>query len=242
VDAVTGLGLSNALRDGYAFTGLLFGSMGLENPISMQTEDATSTIAYDNLYKALTSGNEADWRRLMSKMLGKGKSEKDIHSAMAERLAEDERIVAAYGYKATGNSREVDRIRREMIAELPGWMGEKRRMEIVDKAINSHAPKTTTTKPDGDLSSKLYTTNDIGVVLAGWANGTHTKEDYDLIISELVGDSTAAYPEKTVQTNAKSQAKAVYKAATAAERKRLGEVIKELFGLTEKDLEKWLEK
>jgi len=242
VDAVTGLGIGNALRDGYAVTNLLFESFGAESPISMKTEDATSTIAYDNLYKALTSGSEADWRRLMSKMLAKGKSEKDIHSAMAERLAEDERIVAAYGHKATGNSREVDRIRREMIAELPGWMGEKRRMEIVDKAINSRAPKTTTTKPDGDLNSKLYTTNDIGVVLAGWAKGTHTKEDYDLIISELVGDSTAANPEKTVMTNAKSQAKAVYKAATAADRKRLGEIIKELFGLTDKDLQKWLDK
>lgn len=242
VDAVTGLGIGNALRDGYAVTNLLFESFGAESPIRMKTEDATSTMAYDNLYKALTSGNEADWRRLMSKMLAKGKSEKDIHSAMADRLAEDERIVEAYGYKANGNSREVDRIRREMVAELPGWMGEKRRMEIVDKAINSHAPKTTTTKTDGDLNSKLYTTNDIGVVLAGWAKGTHTKEDYDLIISELVGDSTAANPEKTVQTNAKSQAKAVYKAATAAERKRLGEIIKELFGLTDKDLQNWLGK
>lgn len=242
VDAVTGLGIGNALRDGYAVTNLLFESFGAESPVNMKTEDATSTMAYDNLYKALTSGNEADWRRLMSKMLAKGKSEKDIHSAMAERLAEDERIVAAYGHKATGNSREVDRIRREMIAELPGWMGEKRRTEIVDKAINSRAPKTTTTKPDGDLNSKLYTTTDIGVVLVGWAKGTHTKEDYDLIISELVGDSTAANPEKTVLTNAKSQAKAVYKAATAADRKRLGEIIKELFGLTDKDLEKWLDK
>lgn len=244
VDAVTGLGLSNALRDGYAFTGLLFGAMGMESPISMQAEDATTTIAYDNLYKALTSGNEASWRRLASKMLAKGKTQKDIDTAMAERLMADERIEAAYTAKEAGRGSEVDRIRTELMRELPEWMSESRRREIVDKAISRKAPTTDTTATTSDkpLNSKLFAYDDLGTALVGMANGTHSRADYDLIASELLGDSDAQDPAKNLQTQAKSKAKAAYLAATPAQRKRLAEVIKEVLGLDDKTISGWLEK
>lgn len=241
VDSVTGLGLGNALRDGYAVTNLLFGLLGKESPISMKSEDATSTIAYDNLYKALMSGDRRRWDRLTDKMLGKGKVTKEIDSAMADRLAEESRIGEAYAAREAGYGSKVDRIRQEMMDQLPDWLPESRRREIVDKAINKLNPATTQEKDDKPLNSKLYSYDDLSAVFAGFANGTHTMEDYNLIISELVSDSTAADPGKTVQTNAKSQAKAAYKAATAEQRVALGEIIKSLFGLDDDDLRKWLE-
>lgn len=241
VDSITGLGLGNALRDGYAVTNLLFGVMGKDSPISMRSEDATSTIAYDNLYKALMSGDRRSWDRLTEKMQRKGKVTKEIDSAMADRLAEDARIGEAYAAREAGYGSKVDRIRQEMMDQLPDWLPESRRREIVDKAINKLNPASAPEQEDKPLNSKLYSYDDLSAVFAGIANGTHTMEDYNLIISELVSDSTAADPGKTVQTNAKSKAKAAYIAAPAAARKRLGEVIKELFAMDDKDLQKWLD-
>ena len=87
-----------------------------------------------------------------------------------------------------------------------------------------------------------YTNKEMGDVFHGLALGTTSRADAELVLSEMIADSTAKDPEKTVRSNLLSQLKPLYIAApTDEERKAIGEVIKEFCGKTDKDLEKYIE-
>jgi hypothetical protein len=248
VDAVTGLSLSNLLRDGYAMTNFLFGCFGAEVPVTMQTEAATTSVGYNNLYRAMASGNASKFNRVSGKMASKHKSsERDIDTAMAERFAEagDEQIVDAYTAKAEGRASEYGRIRDSFVAEYSEMIGETRATELFDKAVSRYdsmlnntsntEEKKAETKP---LKANAFTNKEMGRIFAGLANGTVSEADAEFVLSEMIADSEADDPAKTVRTNLWAQLKPMYLVAEGEEKKALAGIIKKYCGKTDKDLQK----
>ena len=249
VDSVTGQSFANALRDGYSFANLILKAIGLD-PISEKTEVASTSIAYDNLYDAMLDGDAKKWSRV-SKRTGTTlkKTEKEIDAAMATHFAEDaaEQVVTAYTAKQEGKASEYNRIRSKFVdeyGEVLGENGSKRAEEIFDKSVavyandqESEEEEVTASTP---LNSKAWSYTEAASVVQGYANGTCSKEDIALVRSEMIADSTAKNPQTTVDTSILKQVKKLYIAAGPAERKRLGEAVKELFGKDDKYLANWL--
>ncbi|MBP3649109.1 MAG: hypothetical protein J6K73_04945 [Clostridia bacterium] len=249
VDSVTGQSFGNALRDGYSFANMILKAIGLD-PISEKTEVASTSIAYDNLYDAMLDGDAKKWSRV-SKQTGTTlkKTEKEIDAAMATHFAEDaaEQVVTAYTAKQEGKASEYNRIRSRFVdeyGEVLGENGSKRAEEIFDKSVavyandqESEEEEVTASTP---LNSKAWSYTEAASVVQGYANGTCSKEDIALVRSEMIADSTAKNPQTTVDTSILKQVKKLYIAAGPAERKRLGEAVKELFGKDDKYLANWL--
>lgn len=246
VDSVTGQSFANALRDGYAFANLILKSIGLD-PISEKTETASTSITYDNLYDALLDGNVKKWDRVSGKMASKHKSsERDIDTAMAERFAEagDEQIVNAYTAKAEGRASEYGRIRDSFVAEYSEMIGETRATEMFDKAVSRYDSMLNDTGSDEDttqdkpLDVNAFSNKEMGKVFAGLANGTVSEADAEFVLSEMIADSNAQDPAKTVRTNLWAQLKPMYLVAEGEEKKALAGIIKKYCGKTDKDLQK----
>lgn len=248
VDSVTGLSLNNLLRDGYAVTNLLFSSFGAEPPISKQTEAATTSVGYDNLYKAMLTKDAKRFDRVSGKMSDKhGKTEKDLDSELAVMLAEDEdeRVVAAYTAKDSGKAVEYGEMRAAFAQEYAEVFGSDTRCnEVFDKAVRKYGKllndeteeeEETEEKP---LKARAWTNKEMGITFAGLANGSVSKADAEYVLSEMIADSTAKDPEKTVRTNLWVQLKPLYLAAEGEEKKALAGIIKKYCGKTDKDLQK----
>ncbi|MBE5801071.1 MAG: hypothetical protein E7319_02175 [Clostridiales bacterium] len=247
VDSVTGQSFSNALRDTYGFANLLLKAVGLD-PISEKTETASSSIGYENLYNAMLDGNSKKWNRVSRKL---GKDEKAIDSAMASKFAEDAdaRVLAAHTAKQGGKVSEYARIRSEFVDEYGDMLGENgdsRAEEIFDKSVAVYANEQKGEEEEEEaatpLNSKAWSYTEAANVVQGYANGTCSLEDIALVRSEMIADSTAQDPQKTVDTNILKQLKPLYIAAGPAERKRLGDAIKQVFGKDDKYLANWLKK
>lgn len=247
IDSVTGLSLNNALRDGGAFVNLMFEIVGAEPPLKTYHETATPGIAYDNMMAALESGDTKAFERIQAKT---GKTNKEVDTEMGNMLAEreDERIVAAYEAKASGRASEYDRLRTEFVEQHGDVVGAERAEEIFDKAVKRYKAIVEDTDEPSDekdtspLKVTAYTNKEMGDVFYGLALGTTSRADAELVLSEMIADSTAKDPEKTVRSNLLSQLKPLYIAApTEEERKAIGEVIKEFCGKTDKDLGKYIE-
>jgi hypothetical protein len=247
IDSVTGLSLNNALRDGGAFVNLMFEIVGAEPPLKTYHETATPGIAYDNMMAALESGDTKAFERIQAKT---GKTNKEVDTEMGNLLAEreDERIVAAYEAKASGRASEYDRLRTEFVEQHGDVVGAERAEEIFDKAAKRYKAIVEDTDEPSDekdtspLRVTAYTNKEMGEVFYGLATGTTSRADAELVLSEMIADSTAKDPEKTVRSNLLSQLKPLYIAApTEEERKAIGEVIKEFCGKTDKDLKKYIE-
>lgn len=247
VDSVTGQSFANALRDGYSFANLILKAIGLD-PISEKTEVASISIAYDNLYDALLDGNARKQARVSEKL---GKTQKEIDTAMAGKFADskDDRVIAAYEAKQAGHASEYARIRAKFADEYGAVLGEggnKRAEEIFDKAVTGYGNALNKdSEPEEEkeatpLNSNAYTYKDAASVVQGYANGTASLEDVELVRSEMIADSTAKDPQKTVDTNILKQLKPLYIAAGPAERKQLGNVIKKVFGKDDKYLANWV--
>lgn len=248
VDSVTGQSFANALRDGYSFANLILKAIGLD-PISEKTETASTSIAYDNLYDAILDGDAKKWSRV-SKRTGTTlkKTEKEIDAAMATHFAKDaaEQVVTAYTAKQAGKASEYNRIRSKFVdeySEVLGENGSKRAEEIFDKSVAVYANDQESEEEEEEttpLNSKAWSYTEAASVVQGYANGTCSREDIALVRSEMIADSTAKNPQKTVDTSILKQVKKLYIAAGPAERKRLGEAVKELFGKDDKYLANWL--
>lgn len=247
VDSVTGQSFGNMLRDGYGFANLILKALGLD-PISEKTETASTSVGYNNLYRAMASGNASKFNRVSGKMASKHKSsERDIDTAMAERFAEagDEQIVNAYTAKAEGRASEYGRIRDSFVAEYSEMIGETRATELFDKAVSRYDSllnntsntdeKKAETKP---LKANAFTNKEMGKVFAGLANGTVSEADAEFVLSEMIADSEADDPAKTVRTNLWAQLKPMYLVAEGEEKKALAGIIKKYCGKTDKDLQK----
>ena len=78
----------------------------------------------------------------------------------------------------------------------------------------------------------------MGKVFAGLANGTVSEADAEFVLSEMIADSKADDPAKTVRTNLWTQLKPMYLVAEGEEKKALADIIKKYCGKTDKDLQK----
>lgn len=254
VSYATGVPLENLYRDGTS----LYNTAVMQfdrKPLSNLHETATTTIAYENMYDALMKGNQKTWSRIEGKLKGNAESPKsnsDIDTGIGKLLSEDdERIAQAWEAKEAGKANEVSRIRKEMVSELAegGILGTTRLNEIVDKAINTYGNKVSPKEEEPfdtekQLKVRMYTQDDMVKAVRGVADGTVSLTDAKAIMSEVVADSEAKDPEKSVRSNVLGEVKKDYLAAVKGGNTKkataLGNVMQNLLGAQKADMDKWV--
>lgn len=235
VGSFFGLPLGNGIRDLNALYQTVTGRM-----TPTMSEAANMGMAGKNLYEAMRNGDREDQKRLREKMAAKGKSPSEIDAAIANVLREkDPRVAQAWAAKAAGRATEVKRLRSAMVAD--GMTG-----EMVDKAITSYGASLAE-KAEKDMSKELkvslYTAEDMAAVMkcvAGIGKGEGSLADVRAMYSEMVGDSKAKDPAKSVQSSVMSLLKKDYVAlidkGDDRGRMALQQVMEEVLGVTEAQL------
>ena len=253
VSYATGVPLENLYRDVTSLYNTVVMQFG-GKPLSNQHETANESMAYGNLFDALMDGNTDKWRRIEGKIKTweKPKSNSDIDSGIGKLLADyDERIAKAWEAKAAGKGSDVQRIRKEVVDELARnrVLDTTRLGEIVDKAITTYGNKVTPKEEkavdtDAALKVKMYTTKDAVNAVRGIADGTVSLADAKAIMSELVADSEAKEPEKSVRSNVLSDVKKDYleavKSGDKGKANKLGNAMQDALGTTQKEMDKWV--
>ncbi len=241
VGGLLGLPVGSLIRDANAIYQTVTGRM-----TPTMSETASMETAGRNLYAAIVRGDMEKAARLRER-LAAGKSPKnpsEIDAAIAKQLTEnDERIPQAWEARAAGRAAEVNRYKAELVGE--GFTG-----EMVDKAISLYGSGQEEKKAkdmEKQLNVKLYKTGDMVEAIrsaVGMTKGESGMADVRAIYSELVADSEAKNPEKSVRSEVQSALKDDYLAMEAKGDTRgmqaLAGVMREVLGTTNDTLTDWV--
>ena len=240
---VTGVPAYAAIRDAKAIVQTVGDALGQDWYIPMQNETATFGYAAENLYEAIRKGDGKREERLRQK-LGESKSPSQIDAAVAGVMMEqDSRIAEAAALKLQGKAAELNEKKAEIVAD--GFTA-----EMVDKAVNQYIASGQTAKEKDltkELKANLWSRDEAVKAIrtaAGLEAGSATADDVKAIVSELVADSTAQDPAKTVKSGIISSLKKEYVSLTeegkATEAKSLLGVMQETLGVTAEDAKGWV--
>lgn len=240
---VTGVPAYAAIRDAKAIVQTVGDALGQDWYIPMQNETATFSYAAENLYEAIRKGDAKREERLRQK-LGETKSPSQIDTAVAGVMMEqDSRIAEAAALKLQGKAAELNEKKAEIVAD--GFTA-----EMVDKAVNQYIASGQTAKEKDltkELKANLWSRDEAVTAIrtaAGLEEGSATADDVKAIVSELVADSTAQDPAKTVKSGIISSLKKEYVSLTeegkATEAKSLLGVMQETLGVTAEDAKGWV--
>lgn len=240
---VTGVPAYAAIRDAKAIVQTVGDALGQDWYIPMQNETATFGYAAENLYEAIRKGDGKREERLRSK-LGETKSPAQIDAAVANVLMQqDSRVAEAAALKLQGKATELNQKKQEMVAD--GFTA-----EMVDKAVNQYIASGQTEKEKDltkELKANLWSRDEAVKAIrtaAGLEEGSATADDVKAIVSELVADSTAQDPAKTVKSGIISSLKKEYVSLTeegkATEAKSLLGVMQETLAVTAEDAKGWV--
>ena len=183
VSSLSGIPVSNLMRDVNAVWQTVTGTSPTLNA------EARKEQTVDLLYGAITKGKKAEETKLRDELYAKaGMSPKDVETAIARKLTNDQRVIDAYAAKENKDYRTANKLINELTA-----LGFDR--EAVDKAITLHEPKEPAEKdPDAKLRVKLYKAEDVAnaiKVLAGMESGNATEMDVKTMMFELAVDSNS---------------------------------------------------
>lgn len=248
-----GIPVENGIRDGVAIWNTAASFLGYDK-IKAETKKPGAAEIGRDMYSDMMSGDKRGWDKaedgLKNGSKPKNNSEIDIQVAAAMSDADD-RTAQAWGAIARGDATGAELIRTELVEDIlrAGVVTDPvRATEIVDKAINGHRPtEEKPHDPEKQLNAKLYETKDVFNMLAGMAgitDGDATQEDLELVISELVADSTAKNPQKQTMTNIKNAVKDEYielyrKTGSTKELKNLHDLLIDVIGVSYKTILDW---
>ena len=145
--------------------------------------------------------------------------------------------------KLQGKAAELNEKKAEIVAD--GFTA-----EMVDKAVNQYIASGQTAKEKDltkELKANLWSRDEAVKAIrtaAGLEEGSATADDVKAIVSELVADSTAQDPAKTVKSGIISSLKKEYVSPTeegkATEAKSLLGVMQETLAVTAEDAKGWV--
>jgi hypothetical protein len=240
---ITGVPAYAAIRDAKAIVQTVGSAIGQDWYIPMENETASFSYAAENLYEAIRKGDGKREERLRSK-LGETKSPAQIDAAVANVLMQqDSRVAEAAALKLQGKATELNQKKQEMVAD--GFTA-----EMVDKAVNRYITEGQAEKEKDltkELKANLWSKEEAVTALrtaAGLTEGSATADDVKAIVSELVADSTAKDPAKTVKSGIVSEVKKDYvslmEEGKTTEAKGLLRVLQDTLGVTDADAKGWV--
>ena len=240
---ITGVPAYAAIRDAKAIVQTVGSAIGQDWYIPMENETASFGYAAENLYEAIRKGDSTAETRLREK-LGETKSPAQIDAAVANVLMQqDSRVAEAAALKLQGKATELNQKKQEMVAD--GFTA-----EMVDKAVNRYITEGQAEKEKDltkELKANLWSREEAVTAIrtaAGLAEGSATADDVKAIVSELVADSTAKDPAKTVKSGIVSEVKKDYvslmEEGKTTEAKGLLRVLQDTLGVTDADAKGWV--
>lgn len=240
---ITGVPAYAAIRDAKAIVQTVGSAIGQDWYIPMENETASFGYAAENLYEAIRKGDSTAETRLREK-LGATKSPAQIDAAVANVLMQqDSRVAEAAALKLQGKATELNQKKQEMVAD--GFTA-----EMVDKAVNRYITEGQAEKEKDltkELKANLWSREEAVTAIrtaAGLTEGSATADDVKAIVSELVADSTAKDPAKTVKTGIVSEVKKDYvslmEEGKTTEAKGLLRVLQDTLGVTDADAKGWV--
>lgn len=240
---ITGVPAYAAIRDAKAIVQTVGSAIGQDWYIPMENETASFSYAAENLYEAIRKGDSTAETRLREK-LGETKSPAQIDAAVANVLMQqDSRVEEAAALKLQGKATELNQKKQEMVAD--GFTA-----EMVDKAVNRYITEGQAEKEKDltkELKANLWSKEEAVTALrtaAGLTEGSATEDDVKAIVSELVADSTAKDPAKTVKSGIVSEVKKDYvslmEEGKTTEAKGLLRVLQDTLGVTDADAKGWV--
>ena len=240
---ITGVPAYAAIRDAKAIVQTVGSAIGQDWYIPMENETASFSYAAENLYEAIRKGDSTAETRLREK-LGATKSPAQIDAAVANVLMQqDSRVAEAAALKLQGKATELNQKKQEMVAD--GFTA-----EMVDKAVNRYITEGQAEKEKDltkELKANLWSREEAVTAIrtaAGLAEGSATADDVKAIVSELVADSTAKDPAKTVKSGIVSEVKKDYvslmEEGKTTEAKGLLRVLQDTLGVTDADAKGWV--
>ena len=240
---ITGVPAYAAIRDAKAIVQTVGSAIGQDWYIPMENETASFSYAAENLYEAIRKGDGKAETRLREK-LGETKSPAQIDAAVANVLMQqDSRVAEAAALKLQGKATELNQKKQEMVAD--GFTA-----EMVDKAVNRYITEGQTEKEKDltkELKANLWSREEAVTAIrtaAGLAEGSATADDVKAIVSELVADSTAKDPAKTVKSGIVGEVKKDYvslmEEGKTTEAKGLLRVLQDTLGVTDADAKGWV--
>lgn len=240
---ITGVPAYAAIRDAKAIVQTVGSAIGQDWYIPMENETASFSYAAENLYEAIRKGDSTAETRLREK-LGATKSPAQIDAAVANVLMQqDSRVAEAAALKLQGKATELNQKKQEMVAD--GFTA-----EMVDKAVNRYITEGQAEKEKDltkELKANLWSREEAVTAIrtaAGLTEGSATADDVKAIVSELVADSTAKDPAKTVKSGIVSEVKKDYvslmEEGKTTEAKGLLRVLQDTLGVTDADAKGWV--
>ena len=240
---ITGVPAYAAIRDAKAIVQTVGSAIGQDWYIPMENETASFSYAAENLYEAIRKGDGKAETRLREK-LGETKSPAQIDAAVANVLMQqDSRVAEAAALKLQGKATELNQKKQEMVAD--GFTA-----EMVDKAVNRYITEGQAEKEKDltkELKANLWSREEAVTAIrtaAGLAEGSATADDVKAIVSELVADSTAKDPAKTVKSGIVGEVKKDYvslmEEGKTTEAKGLLRVLQDTLGVTDADAKGWV--
>ena len=240
---ITGVPAYAAIRDAKAIVQTVGSAIGQDWYIPMENETASFSYAAENLYEAIRKGDSTSETRLREK-LGETKSPAQIDAAVANVLMQqDSRVAEAAALKLQGKATELNQKKQEMVAD--GFTA-----EMVDKAVNRYITEGQAEKEKDltkELKANLWSREEAVTAIrtaAGLAEGSATADDVKAIVSELVADSTAKDPAKTVKSGIVGEVKKDYvslmEEGKTTEAKGLLRVLQDTLGVTDADAKGWV--
>lgn len=240
---ITGVPAYAAIRDAKAIVQTVGSAIGQDWYIPMENETASFSYAAENLYEAIRKGDSTAETRLREK-LGATKSPAQIDAAVANVLMQqDSRVAEAAALKLQGKATELNQKKQEMVAD--GFTA-----EMVDKAVNRYITEGQAEKEKDltkELKANLWSKDEAVTALrtaAGLMEGSATADDVKAIVSELVADSTAKDPAKTVKSGIVGEVKKDYvslmEEGKTTEAKGLLRVLQDTLGVTDADAKGWV--
>ena len=240
---ITGVPAYAAIRDAKAIVQTVGSAIGQDWYIPMENETASFSYAAENLYEAIRKGDSTAETRLREK-LGETKSPAQIDAAVANVLMQqDSRVAEAAALKLQGKATELNQKKQEMVAD--GFTA-----EMVDKAVNRYITEGQAEKEKDltkELKANLWSREEAVTAIrtaAGLAEGSATADDVKAIVSELVADSTAKDPAKTVKSGIVGEVKKDYvslmEEGKTTEAKGLLRVLQDTLGVTDADAKGWV--
>lgn len=240
---ITGVPAYAAIRDAKAIVQTVGSAIGQDWYIPMENETASFSYAAENLYEAIRKGDSTAETRLREK-LGATKSPAQIDAAVADVLMQqDSRVAEAAALKLQGKATELNQKKQEMVAD--GFTA-----EMVDKAVNRYITEGQAEKEKDltkELKANLWSKEEAVTAIrtaAGLTEGSATADDVKAIVSELVADSTAKDPAKTVKSGIVSEVKKDYvslmEEGKTTEAKGLLRVLQDTLGVTDADAKGWV--
>ena len=242
LSSLVGIPASNIMRDVNAIIQTVTGYSPTASP------EARKNNTVSRLYAAMKSGTKADAQKLREELLGEkvGMTNKEIDTALANLLANDPQVIAAWTAKSEKRYADANRAHNALTAR--GFDH-----EMVDKAIqaygNSVTPKEKSEKdPNAVLNVVLYSTEEVASairIMAGVERGgSVTEADIRSMISDRVAGSSASDPEKSVISAVQSELKKSYLAMETSGdtegMRKLGTLMTNVLGTTQETMDSWV--